>query len=325
MGNKELESYYSIYPHCFIVRGKEQSIVYNSQRCDITFISNDIVELIEQFQILSIAELEKLYKNCWEDYCGIVNFLKSKKLLFIKSEKDIFPDINLEYSVPEHITYMVVEYSQKIDFCKILTSIEQLLVKYIEIRFISLLSKQDIEDLKKYMAMLSISPIKSIQIISDYNNQREIMNLLDCSDFPKVISLIFYDSPNNRCCSFEGKSIEYTKVDYDSIRKFNNDFNKNLILAFPFFLEAKNYNTYYNKRVCIDKDGNIKNCLKQSNFFGNIRVDNLRDIVSRKDFQELWFASPDKIVDVKDNSLRYNMYITNDLSPIGNGLYKIID
>ena len=46
--------------------------------------------------------------------------------------------------------------------------------------------------------------------------------------------------------------------------------------------------------------------------------------INQKKFRILWFASSDKIIDIKDNPMRYNMYVTNQLRKEENGLYSII-
>lgn len=314
---------YSIYPHCFIVQGRDCNAIFNSQHADITFVSDDILELIKQFELKSIEELMDLYQDCLDDFKSIISFLLSKKILFIRRCEDVFQNINLEYISPEYITNMVVEYSEDYNFEKLLEDIDTVLVKYLEIRLVSALSDNAVNDILKFMYTINTLPVKSVQIISDYVNQAQLLELAKLDNFNKVVNLIFYNSPINRNSTINKKNIEYVKLDYESVRNYNNDFKKNLILDLAFFIEANNYNTYYNKRVCIDRNGNIKNCLKNEKIFGNINIDNLLDVIHRNDFQELWFVGPDKIIDVRDSALRYNMFITNNLLPIGDGLYRI--
>lgn len=50
-------------------------------------------------------------------------------------------------------------------------------------------------------------------------------------------------------------------------------------------------------------------------------ITQLNTYVRTNKYQELWFASVDKIIDLKDNALRYNMYITNNLEKLVNSEY----
>ena len=47
-------------------------------------------------------------------------------------------------------------------------------------------------------------------------------------------------------------------------------------------------------------------------------------VIHQEDFRELWSVSCDKIIDIKDNPMRYNMYVTNQLKKEKNGFYSII-
>ena len=84
------------------------------------------------------------------------------------------------------------------------------------------------------------------------------------------------------------------------------------------------YNPYYYKRLCVNEDGYFMNCLKCEKHFGNINNDNVLDVVNNKEFRELWYASYDKVKEIRDNPMRYNMYLTNCLRKEKNGLYTII-
>lgn len=98
----------------------------------------------------------------------------------------------------------------------------------------------------------------------------------------------------------------------------------NYILDFQYFILSHSYNPYYYKRLCIDENGSIKNCLKSKRCFGNVKKDDIMQVVQQEDFRELWSVSCDKIIDIKDNPMRYNMYVTNQLKKEQNGFYSII-
>ena len=54
------------------------------------------------------------------------------------------------------------------------------------------------------------------------------------------------------------------------------------------FSEAQKYNTYYNKKISIDCNGNIKNCLSNEKHFGNISKNKLSDIIKKREYNYLW-------------------------------------
>jgi SPASM domain peptide maturase of grasp-with-spasm system len=69
--------------------------------------------------------------------------------------------------------------------------------------------------------------------------------------------------------------------------------------------EAQSYNTCLNRKLCIDHNGNIKNCLAMDKIFGNILEDDIIKIVNSSDFQSLWQITKDQIEVCKDCEFRY--------------------
>ena len=320
MDNKHL--FYSLFPHCFIVEGKEKIIIYNSQRRTITYVTRAIVDLLNIFSLYTISEIEDLYKNCRQSLVDVIAFLKNKNLIFKKEKTDIFPNLLIDSESPEKISTCVVEYSNKYNFGILVESMEALLVKYLELRFTSLIDST----IKNYLHRLAVSPIRSIQIIADYSLKKEVEDLYGREELPKIVKIIYYNSKSCQIIFGGSRTIVYTKDSYETIKNANNNFKNNLIFNLYHFIESHKYNTYYYKRLSINSDGDIMNCLKNSKIFGNINNDNISEVISKDNFREFWYACPDKIIDIKDSELRYNMFLTNDLFFIkGDCLYKILE
>ncbi len=87
-------------------------------------------------------------------------------------------------------------------------------------------------------------------------------------------------------------------------------------------MEAQEYHPYFNKKVVIDQNGNLKNDLLFSKVFGNINDTSIQEVLNTTDIKDLWMASPDKVVDYRDDILRYCRIYTDNQKKIGN-LYTI--
>lgn len=316
--------YYFLLPYCFIVRGQSKNIIFNAQQCEVTFISESILNLIDLFDSNSKEEIEYIYRGQEDNLNDIISYLQGKNLIYLRSENDIFPHIDIEYHSPEHIKHLVVEYFQRYNFNDILSSINSLLVKYLEIRYIQLSEIDCIQGIKEHIAFLYQSVVKSVQLIIDYKYSKQLFAACKLKEFDIITNIVFFNSPFIRSEMWENKNIEYVKIEYDNIKYSNNDYNKNYILDMHYFMLSHYYNPYYFKRLCVDEDGNIKNCIKNSRIFGNVEKDNLLEIIYQDDFRELWNVSPDRIIDVKDNPMRYNMYITDCLQKTESEYYEII-
>lgn len=318
------QQYYFLQPYCFIVRGKDINIIFNAQKRDIVYLPDCIINLIELFDANSIEKLECIYDSQKKNLREIITFLIEKGLIGIKWEGDIFPNIKIEYYSPEYIKHLVLEYSNKYNFSCVLSYVNMLLAKFIEIRYKNVQSSDDIQGICEHMSLLYGSTIKSVQLVIDYQFAKILFDISKQKCFDVVSSIIFYNSPYSRSENWGKKNIQYIKAGYAYVKFYNNDYQNNCILDMRYFMLSHFHNPYYYKRLCIDEDGNLKNCLKNDDVFGNVKKDDILKVVNQEDFRELWFASCDKIIDIKDNPIRYNMYVTNQLKKEKNGLYSII-
>lgn len=319
--NKQL--YYFLPAYCFVVRGKDMNIIYNSQRGEITFIPDNVVNLIKIFETKNIEEIKFIFHEQKNKLDDIITFLTDRNVLCTRSKDDFFPKISIEHYSPEHIKHLVVEYSNKYDFCKISSLINTLLVKFAEIRYI-IDTPFNVQEISKHMSSLYKTTIKSVQIVIDYKYSKDLFSMSNLTEFNIVCRIILFNSPFNRSEVWGQKNIQFVKYAYPYIKYSNNDYNKNYIFDLRYFMLSHTYNPYYYKRLCVNEDGDFMNCLKCEKHFGNINNDNVLDVVNKKEFRELWYAAYDKVKDIRDNPMRYNMYLTNCLRKEKDGLYTIL-
>jgi len=73
----------------------------------------------------------------------------------------------------------------------------------------------------------------------------------------------------------------------------------------PLFTESQHYNTCLNRKICIDENGEIKNCPAMSRSFGNIKDTTLEEALNKPGFKGLWGIRKDDIDVCKDCEFRY--------------------
>ena len=71
------------------------------------------------------------------------------------------------------------------------------------------------------------------------------------------------------------------------------------------FTEAQCHNTCLNRKICIDANGDIKNCPAMTKNYGNIKDTTLEEAINKPGFKDLWFINKDKIDVCKDCEFRY--------------------
>lgn len=315
---------YCLFPYCFIVKGKERNIIYDSQFKKIIFLPIDIIEIIEQIGTLTPSEICDKKNISEQELHNIFFYLQENSIIFAKNQIDTFYPLNTEFYSSEHISHIVWEYSDKYEINDlVISSINKLCVKYLEIR---ITDEIDVEIFSNnYLKYIFNSTLKSVQIISDIVNIKKIDKILDEEYAKKILNVIYYNSTFEKIERKSNRTKVFKKCNYKYIKEFNNEYDKNIILDLSYFTKAQHYNPYYYARLCISKEGDIMNCLKNKQKFGNVLKDNLFDVINKREFKEFWYAKPDNILEIKDNPLRYNMFLTNDLNKLSNDLFEIIN
>ena len=96
-----------------------------------------------------------------------------------------------------------------------------------------------------------------------------------------------YSYDNGNCCGI----ITIDNLDFGDMQKY---------------YEHQNYNGCLYKKISIDKNGNIKNCLSMQKSYGNISQTLLSDVLRSDSFKELWKINKDVIKVCNKCEFRYN-------------------
>ena len=303
MKRSQLTSEYLVmYAHCIPIKGKEQGAIYNFHTGNIIPVPNSMIALIDYMKIYTTGECKDIVDS-EASYWEYFNYLKQNDLAFLTSEPTRFPPIKPIFYSPECVKQAVIEYViGGFDDKKLFSNLNTLLCKHVELRLPdnNLTSSQ----LETIISNTIKSTIRSIDIHCKFNsllNETDLESLT--ARYKKINFINLYGAPNN---NVNAKSyIRFTTADYETLitRNFPKDV---LIVNMPYFSESHDYNPYYNKKICVDKNGNIKNCLRHKKTFGNIDNSNeILNIHNNDDFTFLWKIKPDLIEGVKESELRY--------------------
>jgi SPASM domain peptide maturase of grasp-with-spasm system len=315
--------YLNIYAFCKVITGEGNSIICDFQKKNLKYIPDTLVEIIKQLQENEYETIKNEYSNQQRVFKSYIDFLIKNKFAFFSDYRGEFAAIENRFETPEIINNAVIEYDFKnYDLISLLKELDGLFCKYIEIRLLSFDLKQ-IDDLVAVFESSNTSGFRSFKIFIPFNNMLESKMIYQkLKKYKKIYKIVFYNALNKRL-DIRSQNLQYIKNSIEDIRT-RNFHDKNLIVDLNYFFEAQEKNPYYNKKVTIDYLGNIKNCIKNKAFFGNLAIDNLSNIIQQSDFQEFWNVSHDQIIDIKNNELRYNRLISNDLNKVSNNLYELV-
>ncbi len=151
---------------------------------------------------------------------------------------------------------------------------------------------------------ISLDQFKLILSLIENFNIHSCLFLLDFSnhfysdDFANIIintnrinSIIFFNSPFDK--NLEDKIYYFKANKSRSSKKRNSNFRSNRNL----FSESQLHHTYFNRKLYIGPNGEIKNAPECEETFGNIKdlnsVEDLKEIISTPAFQKYWFVHKD--------------------------------
>ncbi len=300
---------FQFFNQCIPVRGAKRSIIYDLNRHDFDFIPNEMVDFIEystnrtKDEIINYFGVEN--KKIVKEY---FDFLESKEYCFWidKDEAEFFPKLDLVYYYPSIINNCVIEIDKTSSNLleEVLLQLKSVHCHHVSLIFIG---KITLKFIKSVIEKFYNSNIKTIQLVIK-NNSYGTSFTEKILDLDARIFDIYITNAKSNCQKIyeKSKQVTFTKLkDSDAINSSYVIYKENFRVNIFLFSESLKYNSYYNKKVSITKEGDIKNCLLHNKIFGNILNCNLKAIVTSEEFQFSWNINKDKIKICQDCEFRY--------------------
>tara|TARA_B110001469_G_scaffold121798_1_gene131641 strand:- start:562 stop:1587 length:1026 start_codon:yes stop_codon:yes gene_type:complete len=268
---------YLLSRDCHLVKGWFRSVLQDNTRNDYDFISESLFELLEKNNLIGENEFNVEDKN-W--------LLKNEYIFYIgEIPEEAFPEINLSWKSPSIITNVIIENS---------------IIHHVN-RTFELLSNMNcyhgdvlIKNKEFCLPDIKTQNFKFIKFFIPYNEKK-------LSGRSNEL-VILYDSPLNE---IRGNIIKTTK----SLKKQNGASFEYFSINLKLFIESQKHHTYFNRKMYIGENGEIKNapeCDDEFGFIQDIKSESeLNDIISSTEFQKYWYVYKD-ICDVcKDCEFRH--------------------
>lgn len=309
---------------CPTVKGHLRSIVYDTQRASFSFIPNEMEEMISRFyghRVSDILDSEFLDREVIEEY---MDFLQEKEYaiwLDNVEQANAFTSLNTTWASPMFITNAVVEITQKpkYDIDKLVNIINHLNCQNIQIKCQDEVGTSFLSELFNSFSRSVVKYIEIITRINPVHKQDEIIELME--KHPRVKFLISCLSDSSITYNADsGGVLVYSKSKFIIDPEKSLVFQQNLINNIELYTESQTQHTYFNRKLSIGANGDIKNFPEAEMVFGNLNnVSNVNEVmrmVNREDFQQYWNISKSETIVCKECELR-NMCIDNRI-PIKN-------
>ena len=296
-----------LFSNCIPVKGFHRSIIYDLQRpTESNVIPNDLYEILIHSQNKTIEEICTEYQHKYDDIImDYFEFLINNEFAYDFQENEVgnFPPINMVWKSPSTVTNSIILLPRN-KLCEIKSILQQLSGLRCDAIQICLIDKTYIEDIIFIGEQLNDLRVLSVEIL--LNNFANI-DLSSLGEFLLKYPRIQYVGIGN--VAFNVENITDKLHTFSEPIDFNCGCGKISIDFFTIniecFTESQCHNTCLNHKICIDAEGNIKNCPVMAKSYGNIKDTTLEEAINKPGFKDLWYICKDQIDVCKDCEFRH--------------------
>jgi SPASM domain peptide maturase of grasp-with-spasm system len=315
-------------PDCIPVAGATRGVVYDLGRRRFYILPLDFINLIKE-RVIDSDRWFKLYllEEERDTLRSFKKFLVEKELVFTCPDHlaENITELCPEFEPPGHITNAIIDYEKDspYDLETFVKAASAIGARHFLIR--SFTSDLNFSDLKRIFGFFENSAIRSFEIIAKYNKLiydggKEIIQ-----SEARCKSIVLHSAPE---VEYIPPLNGFTGIVASTSQKINSamDCRHNSIhymnVNVELFMEAQKTHAYYYKKVCIDKDGLIKNCNSHTRHYGRFLPETLLETVLSPEFRKLWFVKKDETAICSDCEFRYMCVDSRELFQHEDGRWR---
>jgi len=296
--------YFQLFSCCIPVKGAVRSIICDLQRNSFVYISSELCEI---FLMGESIEIKKIMTVDSQELNQFLAYLIDEEYGFTCDDPKSFPKINFfNDDYPQILKNVIIDFDDRSlhDLACISNQISSLMCSAIELRYFT---EKRLLGLLKDINAFKYSTVRSINLVTKYTNEITLEALNEiCVENKRLKQIIVHSGPINHTEQLDLQTIIiFTKEEITDETHCGNIspfyFQSNV----DFFKESLVVNNCLDKKIGIDKEGNIKNCPSMKIVYGHIGKDNILDILKNKDFQKVRKIRKDDIEICRDCEFRY--------------------
>jgi SPASM domain peptide maturase of grasp-with-spasm system len=299
--------FFNLFACCIPVKGATQSILCDLQRDTFVPIPNTLFFILSKYKNKSIGSIKSMFNNENDESIDeYFNMLVENNYGFFGDEPARFPAIDFSNEIePDFISNAIVDYAPHLthDLKKIADDLSALYCEALELRFFY---SMDIDRLYKILDEVKLSTLRSVEVVIGDDTSLTIDNIILLHQaHPRLRKITIHSSAQDRMMEHIEIMIIYTTQAITSEKCCGVVSPWYFISNTQTFIEATKYNSCLNRKIAIDKDGNIKNCPSMNLTFGNAAKDSLSSIVDNPEFKSIWKITKDQVEVCRDCEFRY--------------------
>lgn len=304
-------STFKLYGQCVPVKGARRSIICDLQRDNYEFIPNALYAILTDHsdkrfeEILAAQGIE--HKSTLTDY---FTFLENNEFGFWTNTPEHFPPNSTEWHHAGAINNAILDRNSgsTYAFKTVFDQLDEIDCEHLQLRFYD---EVGFDDLVNTLALLDKSGIVSVEIIKKYSPEitaEKYAFLL--RRFLRITNIFIHSAPENKTwydANVDGPLIHvvYLKNKLESEAHCGQVSEAYFAINRDAFYEALQYNSCLNKKIAIDKNGEIKNCPSMNLSYGNIHSTKLKEALRHDTFKQQWTVNKDQISICRDCEFRY--------------------
>jgi SPASM domain peptide maturase of grasp-with-spasm system len=319
---KNNETYFILSSNCKLVNGAKRSIIIDYGRGDIYFLPKEYFELVSMMDRGKICDVE-LHLSDVESKKNFEEFLAvilSHEIGFLTDTPEQFPgrDENIYAEELTPLIDVIIEIDplnfDKVIFSNLCADLNFLKCKDFQIRLFSTFDFQFLSEITK---LINASTANYLEIHCNYSGglEEELHNFIEQN--PIASNIYLYGSPDVKEVAITNNIQDYHPLQLGKVYYINYPFNDGNCCG-VITKETLDYssidthnllkkrNGCLDRKLSIDRFGNIKNCPSMKNRYGNIKEVSIREIITKDEFKKFWHINKDQISICNVCEFRYN-------------------
>ena len=300
-------NFIQLFPCCKIVNGDQKDAIYDLQREKYHLIPHSLTRVLDDAKNLTWGQIVSKYSYNLDILHEYLDFLIRNELVIIDENLSGIMDIDEGFTSSSTISNAILDFDKNTNYNiqLVLRELEELRCENIEIRFYDEIS---IQNLLNILYLFENTSIRDLEVLIPYTDILEIDFILKLHlDFPRLRKITIHKSPTQ----IESINIHDEICIIYSSEEITNEECCGVINYWymlpktELYLESQQFNTCLNRKIGIDRLGNIKNCPSASHSYGIVGKEKICDIVRSDAFQRYWKIKKDDIKGCKDCELRH--------------------
>lgn len=299
---------FQLYSGCVPVKGAKRSIVCNLENQEYIYIPNSMYDVLKEYANCDFDQLKADFDD--ESHVELdkhFGFLIEKGLGFWTDHPEEFPDMALDWDCSALISNAIIDIDEYSNYniIEVVRQLNTIGCEAIQFRFFTVV---DAETIDQILAPTVDSDFMSVELNLKYDISYSEEFIKGVCDSYKRLQVVFvHSSPEEKICSTDQ---DYFHIEYKQKEVKDESHCGNLGMQYfrvniPLFTESHHFNNCLNRKISVDKQGNIKNCPSMSTSYGHISNTNLQQALNQQGFKDTWSIKKQDIEVCKDCEFRY--------------------